>query len=74
MAKKLTEHHPFMIKVNRLYDIMSEMGIRIDNNSMGGLNIIDTKTNKTYKVKDNDSGGFTPDFPYFAEFKLVIED
>lgn len=74
MAKKLTEHHPFMSKVNKLYDIMFKMGITIENNSMGGLNIIDTDTNTTYKVKDNDSGEFTPDFPYFAEFKLIIED
>ena len=74
MTKKLTEHHPFMIKVNKLYDIMSEMGIRIENNSTGGLNIIDTKTDIMYKAKDNDSGRSIPDFPYFAEFKLVIEN
>ena len=74
MTKKLTEKHPFMIKVNKLYDIMSEMGIRIETSDMGGLNIIDTKKSVTYKAKDNDSSQCIPDFPYFAEFKLVTDD
>jgi hypothetical protein len=74
MTKKLTEKHPFMIKVMKLYDIMGEMNIRIETNSMGGLNIIDTKTNIMYKAKDNDSSQCIPDFPYFAEFKLVTDN
>ena len=74
MSRKLTEHHPIMINVNKLYDIMTEMGISIDYNYMGGLDIIDTKTNKRYKLKDNDGGEYVPNFPCLTEFKLVIED
>jgi hypothetical protein len=72
-TKRLTEHHPFMKKVNELSKIMDEMGIRIDNNSMGGLNIVDTNTNQSYRLKDMESGEMQSDFPYFTEFKLTFE-
>jgi hypothetical protein len=74
MAKKLTEHHPFMKKVVELYDIMEKMNIRIDNNRQGGLAIVDTENHEYYQLIDNESGEFLPDFPYFAEYKLVIVD
>lgn len=74
MAKRLTEHHPFMKKVNKLCEIMDEMGIRIDYDRMGSLNVVDTESGESYKLKDNDTGEKLSEFPYFAEFKLVTLD
>lgn len=74
MAKKLTEHHPFTKKVNTLWQTMRELGIRIDVNHMGGLDIVDTENTQSYRLKDNESGELVTDFPYFSEFKMVQGD
>lgn len=42
MRKVLTNKHPFMIKVNALYEYMEDNNIAIAENLNGGLNIIDT--------------------------------
>lgn len=74
MAKKLTEHHPFMKKVNELCNEMQKLSVSIEYDGNGALNITDTETNQTYRLKYLDDGGSISDFPPFAEFKLVIED
>lgn len=74
MPRKLSEQHPFMKKVNKLYEIMEEMNIRIDYNGINGLDIVDTENGNGYRLKDNESGEAISDFPYFAEFKLVTRD
>jgi len=79
MAKKLTEHHPFMKKVNELCIEMQKLGVSIEYNGMGALgmgalSITDTETNETYTLKYLDDGGLISDFPPLVEFKLVIED
>lgn len=73
-TKRLTEKHPFMEKVNKLYDIMSEMGITIDANSLGGLDITDNNSNITYRLRDFDGGEESPTFPTIFEFKLTFND
>lgn len=74
MAKKLTEHHPFMKKVNEICNEMQKLGVSIEYNGMGALSITDTETNETYRLKYLDDGGLISDFPPLVEFKLVIEN
>jgi hypothetical protein len=73
MTKVITEKHPFMEKVNKLYDFMEELGICIEYGGAGGLNIVDTKTNQGYRLKDKDSSEYKQEFPTGVEFKLTFE-
>lgn len=43
MSKVITEKHPFMQKVEQLYQKMEELGIRLDYGGAGGLTITDTE-------------------------------
>jgi hypothetical protein len=74
MTKRITDKHPFMEKVNKLYDYMTELGIEIQYNPMGGLNILDRVNNKLYRLKDSDRSEMESSFPTFAEFKLTFEE
>jgi hypothetical protein len=74
MSKRITEKHPFMEKVKKLYDFMEELGIEIENNGMGGLNINDRENSKSYSLKDIDSSDMVEFFPTGYEFKLTFED
>jgi hypothetical protein len=74
MSKRITEKHPFMEKVNKLYDFMEELGIEIEYNGMGGLNINDVKNSKSYCLRDSDSSDITEYFPTGHEFKLTFDD
>ena len=74
MTKRITEKHPFMEKVNKLYDFMEELKIEIEYNGMGGLNINDRENSKSYRLKDNDSSDMVEYFPTGYEFKLVFEE
>ncbi len=73
MSKRITKNHAFMKKVNKLYDLMIELGIEIHVNGMGGLNIIDRENNELYYLKDNDTSQMESCFPTFAEFKLTFD-
>lgn len=72
--KRLTENHPFIEKVNKLYNIMSEMGITIDANALGGLDITDDDSDITYRLRYLDDGELSPTFPTIVEFKLTFND
>ncbi len=73
MTTMITENHPFMKKVNKLYTIMEELGISIEYGGVGGLNIVDEESKKYYRLKDNDTSAYSPIFPTGVEFKLTFE-
>lgn len=72
--KTLKETHPFMKKVNKLYSIMEELNIIIDYGGNGGLFIIDTESQETYKLLYRDNNENLPTFPTGTEFKLSQYD
>ena len=72
-TKRITEHHPFMKKVNELYDKMQELGLFISYNQMGGLKITDSESGQDYTFKDIESADAVQDFPNGFEFKLTFE-
>jgi hypothetical protein len=74
MRQVITENHPFMKKVNKLYDMMENLGILIEYDGSGGLNIVDTKSNITYKLIDLDRGKQGEMFPTYVEFKLTVNE
>jgi hypothetical protein len=74
MRKVITEKHPFMKKVNKLYDMMEEMGILIEYGGNGGLNIVDTENDVIYKLRDLDSNEQGEMFPTGTEFKLTLDE
>lgn len=74
MSRVITENHPFMKKVNELYDKMEELGIRIEYAGAGGLKITDTNSNKEYMLKDIGTSECLSYFPTGIEFKLTFED
>jgi hypothetical protein len=74
MVKIITEYHPFMKKVDQLYDLMDKLNISIEYGGVGGLNIIDTESNQSYRLKDKDTGEYLPYFPTGTEFKLSFEE
>jgi len=76
MSKKLVlkDSHPFMQKVNELYNKMEELGIIIEYGGAGGLNIKDVNNNRFYRLEDRDDSSYMPNFPTGFEFKLVIYD
>ena len=63
-----------MQKVERLYEVMEELGITIEYGGAGGLNIVDNTDSKIYKLRDADSGELEPQFPTGFEFKLTFEE
>lgn len=73
MAKRLTEAHPFMQRVNALYDYMKENKITIDFAGNDSLLMIDDETGHSYRLKDAESGEGELTFPTLCEFKLVTE-
>lgn len=73
MRRVITDEHPFMKRVNALYQYMEDNNIVIDRNLSGGLNIIDTTNDKSYHLRDIDSSEMSPVFPSGAEFKLTYE-
>ncbi len=68
--KTLKETHPFMEKVNKLYSIMEELNISIDYSNTGGLCIIDTETQESYRLLDIENNENLSYFPTSTEFKL----
>jgi hypothetical protein len=74
MTKRITEKHPFMEKVGKLYEIMEELGIEIECNGNGGLDVTDTKNSRSYTLKYNDSSETLHVFPTGYEFKLNFEE
>ncbi len=74
MAKKLLPSHPFMQKVDKLYEFMKAEGISISFNGSAGLRIRDDESNQEYRLRDLDSGQEEPEFPTFAEFKLTFDE
>lgn len=71
---RLTDKHPFTQKVIQLYEFMESLGISIEYGGNGCLDIIDTQTNRVYKLKDNDTSEQLPYFPTGVEFKLTYEE
>ena len=74
MRKVITDKHPFMKKVNALYEYMEDNGIVIIGNSNDGLNIVDTINNKTYHLRDISNNEISSVFPSGTEFKLTYEN
>lgn len=74
MRRVITDEHPFMKRVNALYQYMEDNNIVIDRNLSGGLNIIDTTNDKSYHLRDTDSSEMSPVFPSGVEFKLTYEN
>lgn len=72
--KTLKETHSFMEKVNKLYSIMEELNISIDYGGSGGLCIVDTETQESYRLLDKDDNENLPNFPTGVEFKLSQYD
>jgi len=72
-TKVLTDKHPFMDKVNKLYDFMEENGIIIIGGA-GVLHIIDSENSKNYRLKGKDSSEYIDQFPTLVEFKLTFEE
>lgn len=73
MRRVITDKHPFIEKVNALYDYMEDNNIAITENRNGGLIIIDTINDKGYHVRDIDSSEMSAVFPSGSEFKLTYE-
>lgn len=73
MTKVITEKHPFMQKVEQLYQKMEELGIRLDYGGAGGLTITDTEKNVKYRLKDKETSEYLPYFPTGFEYKLTFE-
>lgn len=72
--KTLKETHPFMEKVSKLYSIMEELNVSIDYGGVGGLCIVDTETQESYRLLDKDNNENLPYFPTGVEFKLSQYD
>lgn len=68
--KTLKETHPFMEKVDKLYNIMEKLNISIDYGGAGGLCIVDTENQESYRLLDRDDNENLPNFPTGIEFKL----
>lgn len=73
MNKVITDKHPFMQKVNKLYSVMEELGICIYYGGAGGLVIQDVEKDQSYRFKDKDSSEYKAEFPTGVEFKLTYE-
>ena len=74
MTKVITDKHPFMQKVNKLYEYMDNEKIHIEYGGSAGLIFTDTENNKTYRLKDKDTSEHLAYFPTFIEFKLTFEE
>lgn len=72
--KTLKQNHPFMEKVNKLYEVMEELGITIEYGGNDSLNIVDNESQESYKLLDNDTSESLPYFPTGVEFKLSQYD
>lgn len=68
--KTLKETHPFMEKVNKLYSLMEELNISIDYGGAGGLCIVDTENQESYRLLDKEDNENLSYFPTGTEFKL----
>lgn len=72
--KRLTDNHPFMKKVNELYEYMEKQGITIEYPGGNKLIIIDHSNQQEYDLLDQDSNEGIMVFPAGVEFKLSFED
>lgn len=71
--KRLSDKHPFMKKINALYDYMDREGISIEYPGGNKLLIIDHLNHREYDLLDSDDGGPILEFPTGVEFKLSFE-
>lgn len=72
--KRITDNHPFMKKVNALYDYMEKEGITIEYPGGNKLIIIDHTNQREYALLDVDSNESMMVFPPSSEFKLTFDD
>mgnify|MGYP001210670310 CR=1 FL=1 len=72
--KRLGENHPFMKKINALYDYMDREGISIEYPGGNKLLIIDHLNQQEYDLLDLDSSEPITIFPPIFEFKLTLDD
>jgi hypothetical protein len=72
--KRITDKHPFMQKINALYEYMDTHGIAIEYGGAGGLTLVDTQNDQSFWLRDADTGEAEPVFPSGVEFKLTFED
>lgn len=68
--KTLKETHPFMERVDQLCSIMEKLNITIKYDGAGGLCIVDTETQESYRLLDTGDDENLPSFPTGFEFKL----
>ncbi len=75
---KLRDHHPTVIKLDKLMTYADTLGINI---TFRGMNTIVTDKDQPKKefflvdIEDTgDFGGFVHEFPYPTEWKLIIEE
>ena len=70
MAKhRLTEQHPLTQKVQKVEELMNELGIQFSFNEYGNVYVTDGKIEA--QMLDLDSGGRVDTIPYWCETKLV---
>lgn len=71
MKKRLLDHHPTVIALNKLEDLANELGISLEF-SAGCCRVY--HNNKEYDLQDiEDSRHIITGFPYDTEYKLVFE-
>lgn len=76
MIKRLKEGHPTIIKLEKLFDYMAELGLTISVTRHGETIVWDNEwPNKDLMVKDADNGEtLGASFPPNLEYKVVFHE
>jgi hypothetical protein len=76
MMMRLKETHPTVIKLEKLFDYMAELGLTISVTRMGETLVWDNEwPNKDLMVKDADNGEpISTTFPPNLEYKVIYGD
>lgn len=74
MAQVLKESSDLFDKINRLHELMNELGITIRYDGGNTLKIHDEKSNRFFDFVDKDTSEGLMYFPSCCEYKLVLED
>lgn len=72
--KKLKENHPTYIKIQKVTDLMEELGLSLSSGLFGDYIITDAEQpDKFFPLVDIDSNNSVSEFPPQLEFKVYIE-
>jgi len=71
MAKRLTSHHPLSKKVEKIAELMDELGVSVDWNGHA-LVVSDDETDAIVQDTDGDQNIFS--FPPQFEFNLILAE